>query len=295
MASTSRLEALAALATDESTPGIDNFASRLHAPIQALADAADQVQGQERQQFVDEDEKQQQESPDASEERPKKRTRLSIVSSTGPMAPVPVPTPGQFDVVAKGLISDRDARALVALWLKELQPFCAVLSPATDTYSSLRRNRFLFDVVCFTASRAQGGTAPPSKEFIAIAEQTRESARNLIFDTAPALEVVQALLVMSCWHDEPYVMSGYALRLALSARLDTVFEQLDAHGWDKTDDRALCLTAQLRTWIYLIFIGKKRSEKQRATESSEEGTGELTRTSSFSHAQSSNTPEAPVA
>jgi hypothetical protein len=86
-------------------------------------------------------------------------------------------------------------------WLKELQPFCAILDPATDTYASLRRNRFLFDVVIYTASRAQGGISPPSKELIAVAEQTREAARNLIFDIAPPVEVIQALLIMACYHE----------------------------------------------------------------------------------------------
>jgi hypothetical protein len=56
---------------------------------------------------------------------------------------------------------------------------------------------------------------------------------------------------------EPYILSGYALRLALSARMETTFEQIDAHGWDKTDERAQRLTVQLRTWLYCVFLDFK--------------------------------------
>jgi hypothetical protein len=44
------------------------------------------------------------------------------------------------------------------------------------------------------------------------------------------------------------------MRLALAARMDTIFEQIDEHGWDKTDERAKHLTLQLRVWLYLIFL-----------------------------------------
>lgn len=183
----SRLEALATLASQPSPDShVDRFAARLHAPIQALADAADEVQSR-----GDATEK---EKGSGTEERPRKRSRVGLSG-------VSTPVSQSLDVVAKGIISDQDARALVALWLKELQPFCHIIDPLTETYTSLRRNRFLFDVIIHTALRAQGGSNPPTKELIAVADQTRTTAGQLIFDASPPIEVIEALLVMSCYHE----------------------------------------------------------------------------------------------
>lgn len=191
--STSRLEALATLASQPSPDGhVDRFASRLHAPIQALADAADEVQSKEGSGSGAKGDG----DGNGGEERPRKRSRIGMGAAFSAS-----PSAKQFDVVAKGIVSDRDARALVLLWLKELQPFCSILDPLTETYTTLRRNRFLFDVIIHTALRAQGGPAAPTKELIAVAEQTRSAAQQLIFDASPPIEVIQALLVMACYHE----------------------------------------------------------------------------------------------
>lgn len=180
-------------------------------------------------------------------ERPAKRARVA--------RPMTAPTPDQFDLVAKGLISDTEARALVLLWMKECQPFCSVLDANFDTYESLRkRSAFLFNAVVFTALRARERCAPPSKELLAASEETSRFARDQVFETKPTLEVIQAMMVMACYHQEPYILSGVALRLALVAKLDTTVEQIEEHGWTKTDERAQRLTAQLRTWIYIVTI-----------------------------------------
>lgn len=63
-------------------------------------------------------------------------------------APAASPSPDHLDLVAKELVTDKDARELVALWMKECQGFCSVLDPAYDSYESLRkRSAFLFNVV----------------------------------------------------------------------------------------------------------------------------------------------------
>ncbi|KWU42446.1 hypothetical protein RHOSPDRAFT_36054 [Rhodotorula sp. JG-1b] len=186
-------------------------------------------------------------SSGGTSERPAKRARIA--------RPMMAPTPDQFDLVAKGLISDTEARALVLLWMKECQPFCSVLDANFDTYESLRkRSAFLFNAVVFTALRARERCAPPSKELLAASEETSRFARDQVFETKPTLEVIQAMMVMACYHQEPYILSGVALRLALVAKLDTTVEQIEEHGWTKTDERAQRLTAQLRTWIYIVTI-----------------------------------------
>lgn len=187
LSSTSRLEALATLASQPSPDShVDRFAARLHAPIQALADAADEVQSRTSASELG--------NGSATEERPKKRSRVGLSG-------VSTPVTREADVVGKGIVTDTEARALVTLWLKELQPFCHIIDPLTETYTTLRRNRFLFDVIIHTALRAQGGSSPPTKELVAVAEQTRLTAQQLIFDTSPPIEVIEALLVMSCYHE----------------------------------------------------------------------------------------------
>ncbi|GAA6004241.1 uncharacterized protein JCM10292_007306 [Rhodotorula paludigena] len=181
---------------------------------------------------------------------PRKRSRLHVGTHGGL-----IPSPEQFDLVAKGLIGDQEARGLVLLWHKECQPFCAVIDEGYDTYESLRRRSpFLFNVILYTALRMSERNNPPSKQLIAAAEETRRFARDSVFMNDPQLEVVQAMLVMACYHQEPYILSGMSLRLALSARMETCIEQLEAHGWHKTDEKARRLTAQIRTWIYATQI-----------------------------------------
>lgn len=139
--------------------------------------------------------------------------------------------------------------------MRECVPFCSVLDPEFDTYESLRRrSAFLFNAVVFTALRARERVAPPSKELRAASEETSRFARDQVFQTKPSLEVIQAMMVMACYHQEPYILSGVALRLALVAKLDTTVEQIEAHGWSQTDEKAQRLTAQLRTWIYIVTI-----------------------------------------
>lgn len=206
-------------------------------------------------------------SQEKDDERPAKRSRVAV-----PTAPT---SPDQFDLVAKGLIGDKEARALVLLcvtgfffwvegvgltsyarrWMKECANFCAVLDQNYDTYESLRkRSPFLFNTVLYTALRAQERCSAPSKELVAAAEETRRFARNQVFESKPSLESIQATMVLACYHQQPYILSGMALRLALAAKLDTSFEQLEAHGWHQTDEKARRLTAQLRTWIYIVTL-----------------------------------------
>ncbi|TNY20680.1 hypothetical protein DMC30DRAFT_416725 [Rhodotorula diobovata] len=195
-------------------------------------------------------------------EPPRKRTRVSTtVRAPAPHAGLSV-NPERFDVVAKGLIGDTEARALVHLWMRECEPFCAVLDAGYDTYESMRkRSPFLFNTVIYTALRMSERNAPPSKELLAAAEETRRFARDMVFENNPDLEVVQgaSMLIMACYHQEPYVLSGMSLRLALSARMETAIEQIDAHGWQATDDKARRLTAQLRTWIYVVQLENQHS------------------------------------
>ncbi|GAA6049725.1 hypothetical protein JCM3770_004428 [Rhodotorula araucariae] len=185
----------------------------------------------------------------------RKRSRVSATAgAAAPHAGLSV-NPERFDVVAKGLVSDKEARALVLLWMKECQPFCAVLDAGYDTYESMRRRSpFLFNTVIYTALRMSERNGSPSKELLAAAEETRRFARDSVFENNPDLEVVQAMLIMACYHQEPYILSGMSLRLALSARMETSIEQLEAHGWQATDDKARRLTAQLRTWIYGVQL-----------------------------------------
>ncbi|BGP57068.1 hypothetical protein JCM8202v2_004706 [Rhodotorula sphaerocarpa] len=211
-----RSSALDALAhlASSASPDVHRFASHMSQPIAALQDAVEQLDGGEAEAEAD-----------------------------------------VLDLVAKGLIADDEARALVDLWMQECVPFCSVLDPEFDTYESLRRrSAFLFNAVVFTALRARERVAPPSKELRAASEETSRFARDQVFQTKPSLEVIQAMMVMACYHQEPYILSGVALRLALVAKLDTTVEQIEAHGWSQTDEKAQRLTAQLRTWIYIVTI-----------------------------------------
>ncbi|GAA5977988.1 hypothetical protein JCM11641_004349 [Rhodosporidiobolus odoratus] len=257
----SGLDALASLASN--SPDIHRFATRMGQPISALADAvaqlgdgedqhgeevkADVVAGGESRAGIENCA----EKGFPDRERPAKRAR---------MAPPPPPeAQPRCDLVSKGLISDADARAAVSLWMSQCQPFCSVLNPAVDTYDSVRRrSAFLLNVVVYTALRAQGGNAPPSQILKDAAEETKRFARNAVFKP-PLLEDAQALCIMACYHQEPYILSGMGLRLALSARFETTWAQIEEHGFHQTDDKAQRLASQFRCWLYILQLDTKHS------------------------------------
>lgn len=179
------------------------------------------------------------------------------------------------DAVMKGVLSEKEARELVALWHKDLQPFCAVLDAHYDNYESLRRrSSFLFNTVLYTAQRS---CPSASVELAALAEETKEFAQTAIFDPNPPLENIQAVLLMACWHEEPcvlvciprcaldaaeslwlsamlnsYLLSGYALRMALASKLDTALEQLDPNNHSDPEGTRH-LMARIRCYLLVSF------------------------------------------
>ncbi|GAA5854092.1 hypothetical protein JCM8547_008222 [Rhodosporidiobolus lusitaniae] len=256
----SGLDALASLASSKSGE-IHRFASRINAPLTALADAAAQLSDDDVDVKPDvrAEEAAGEREPVAGPSGQRAEDGQPLAKKSKLSAPPAAKTADQFDLVAKGLMSDKDARALILLFMKECQPFCSVLDPAYDTYESLRRrSAFLFNVMIYAALRAQERNAPPSKELVAAAEETRRFAQNQVFRD-PALEDVQAVFIMACYHQSPYILSGMGLRLALSARFDTTWEQIEAHGVEKTDEKARRLTAQFRTWNYVLQLDFKHS------------------------------------
>lgn len=63
---------------------------------------------------------------------------------------------------------------------------------------------------------------------------------------------------MACYHQEPYILSGMGLRLALAARFETTWEQIVVHGETKMDEKARRLTAQLRCFLYVLQLDFKQ-------------------------------------
>lgn len=168
------------------------------------------------------------------------------------------PDQPRADIVAQGKMSDRAARAWFHLFRKEAAAYCQLLDDPEDTYENLRcRSPFLFNTVIYIAIRTFNGSSPPSAELSVAYEASQVFARRLAFELPPAHETIQAYLILACFHPEPYVTTGVAVRLALYARYDTAFDRLQDHGVFRTDATARRLTAHVRAYIYAMFLDFK--------------------------------------
>ena len=266
--------------------------ARLHIPIYALSDAADYLKHHIP--HENHDGIHPGEAPPL-DRRPAKRPRLSPpqLSTTPtpgshnqlstpdepPSSPIATPRLSQApleafspshltvydfnDVVSKGIVTEKDARALVALWLRQMCCFCSLLDPVVDTFESIRRRSpFLLAVVIHGAARAAKGRAPAPKMLIDVAEEVRHHAQTLVFEH-PDIETAQAMIIMASWHDEPYILTGYAFRMAQSLEADLAAIELDELGWDSPGGRPLIV--KLRTWIVAAFIELRHSRSSGRT------------------------------
>lgn len=144
-------------------------------------------------------------------------------------------------------------------WWKEMGHFCPLLDQKHDTYERLHEESpFLVNALLFTALRASSPDTDTEDMLENVQEATRKYAQMLAFDLNPTLETIQAYLVLACFLAEPYLYSGIAMRLALCARYDTAYARLLAHE-DKGDETGRHLTAQLRAYLYAMFLDFKHS------------------------------------
>ncbi|KAM0753791.1 hypothetical protein T439DRAFT_163522 [Meredithblackwellia eburnea MCA 4105] len=278
--STTREKGGVATAKDSATPAISNnggsptvdiskFVERMGQPMEALAEASkgivdeEVVKAEERQRIHELRRVQELPQSSAGDDQKGKRGQKRQRTEGGPRR---ITSSSELDLVSKGLLDDTEARQLILLWTKEILTFCPVLDANFDTYESLRqRSPLLFNTIIHVTYRLSHSSSPSSsssshKSRALAADEARRLAQNVAFETSPpALESVQALLILSCFHAEPYTLTGLAVRMAHAARYETCWERLERHGWHQTDDTARRLTAQARAYLYAVFLDFKHS------------------------------------
>ncbi|KAA1475932.1 hypothetical protein DENSPDRAFT_874330 [Dentipellis sp. KUC8613] len=130
------------------------------------------------------------------------------------------------EILASGLISADEGRALFDTFFDKINPFLCILDEAIHTPAAvLRRCPFLFTVVCAVSARYH--TQRPGLHTLAM-HFAKAAAASAFIDGAKGIEMVQAYLVMAAYgvptrrweEDRSWFYSGVAFRLAMELDLN---------------------------------------------------------------------------
>lgn len=132
--------------------------------------------------------------------------------------------------------------------------FCSVLHPQADTYESIRRSSpLLYNTVIYLGARALGDPLVLS----ITREEALDSWKSAVTEEQPCLETVQALSLRACWHDDSYITSGVALRMALHLRWHLLTTRFARDCWASEDPGMRPRICELRTWLIVQFLDFK--------------------------------------
>ncbi|TFY56655.1 hypothetical protein EVG20_g8846 [Dentipellis fragilis] len=130
------------------------------------------------------------------------------------------------EILASGLISADEGRALFDTFFEKINPFLCILDEAIHTpVAVLKRCPFLFTVVCAVSSRYH--TRRPALYKMAM-HFAKASAASAFIDGWKCIEMVQAYLIMAAYgvptrrweEDRSWFYSGVAFRLAMELDLN---------------------------------------------------------------------------
>ena len=115
----------------------------------------------------------------------------------------------------------------------------------------------MFDAIMLISMQASRSVNEKTMQRVTLAVDRRAGtilvggSQNIDIDT------IKALLALSCFKDDPYVVSGAAVRLVLAARYTSAISRLKSHGMAAVDETARVLNEQFRLLCYALFLDFK--------------------------------------
>lgn len=138
-----------------------------------------------------------------------------------------------------------------------MHEFCSVIHPQVDTFESIRQNSsFLFHTIIYLGARAL--PAAQGDMLQVATEEARCSWKKALIDETPTLQTVQALTINACWHDNAYITSGIAMRMALHMRWHLLTHRYDRDAWSSNNENMRPRICQVSTLLLQICKEEKK-------------------------------------
>ncbi|KIJ49430.1 hypothetical protein M422DRAFT_777385 [Sphaerobolus stellatus SS14] len=159
------------------------------------------------------------------------------------------------DPAARGLLSERMARDLFSLFFDHCHPRMPIFDTRIDTFDSIRqRSPFCFCSILMVAVTARDGSQPTTLQ-TALWEETMMRGKESMFQRVKDLEVIQGLILLSCWSESTggtcWIVLGHAIRCSVEMGLHKALLRL-ASGPVTDDERARILVTSARLWCALF-------------------------------------------
>lgn len=169
------------------------------------------------------------------------------------------------DVIALGIVQEREARELFDLYFSGSNNFMPVFDPEVDTWDSLRvRSPFSVSSIVAVGARVRDGGRPMSETQRLALDHSRRIAIGTVFAAVARVEAVQAMCLISAFNENGWLPSGHAVRMAIDMGLNKCFGKLVASGMgvgksrqQLEEERDLVIGA--RVWFCLYVLEHQMS------------------------------------
>ena len=144
------------------------------------------------------------------------------------------PTDDQ-NVVDLGLISEEEARFLFALFARVVPTFISIFAfeslPPDEAcgkwYDTVRaRSVLLFDAIVAIALLIHSGPPPWPPLYHSCLTEAYRHAKQTLLSPGASMESIQAVILLSAYADNGWLMSGHATRMSQESGLDRAFARL---------------------------------------------------------------------
>ncbi|PYH40093.1 Zn(II)2Cys6 transcription factor [Aspergillus saccharolyticus JOP 1030-1] len=159
------------------------------------------------------------------------------------------------DIIARGIISEEQARSMYERFFNGSKNFLALFDPIRDTFDSIRsRSLFCFSVMIYIASRAVIDLRSNTHLQRVLQDEAQRLAEDSFFERPTKVETVQGMILLAAYSEKTWFSTALILRTALDSglekSLDTLLSQKDVprSALSATlEERKLVW--QTRTWL----------------------------------------------
>ncbi|RAH82364.1 hypothetical protein BO86DRAFT_361209 [Aspergillus japonicus CBS 114.51] len=159
------------------------------------------------------------------------------------------------DVIARGIISEEQARSMYERFFNGSKNFLALFDPIRDTFDSIRsRSLFCFSVMIYIASRAVLDLRSNTHLQRVLQDEAQRLAEDSFFERPTKVETVQGMVLLAAYSEKTWFSTALILRTALDSGLE---KSLDTLLSQQTVPRSALsatleerkLVWQTRTWL----------------------------------------------
>ncbi|RAL14667.1 Zn(II)2Cys6 transcription factor [Aspergillus homomorphus CBS 101889] len=131
------------------------------------------------------------------------------------------------DIIARGIISEEQARSMYERFFNGSKNFLALFDPIRDTFDSIRsRSLFCFSVMIYIASRAVIDLRSNTHLQRVLQDEAQRLAEDSFFERPTKVETVQGMVLLAAYSEKTWFSTALILRTALDSGLEKSLDTL---------------------------------------------------------------------